>query len=99
MSRVAGAGGMNPRVTPKVPVWGGGKAPHPAVARGVGGGRPLPPQFRGHEIGEVQREVGSGAFLDEERLVPIGLSEAHPTASKAASNFATASGVWRPVVA
>src|SRR5947208_15838510 len=76
-----------------------GEVPHHVVVREVRDGQALPPQFRGHEVREVQREVGTGAFLHEERFVPVGLSEAHLTASKAATNFATASGVWRPVVA
>src|SRR2546427_8467735 len=90
---------IEPRVDSEVHLRQPCEVPHHVVVREVGDRQSLAPQFRWHEIGEVQRDVWGGAFLHEERFVPVGLSEAHLIASRAATNFATASGVCRPVVA
>src|SRR2546428_11900717 len=70
------------------------------VGRGeVWVGALVPPNLRGDEIRQVDRDVRGGSFLHQKRLVPVGLSEVHRNASNAPSRRCTASGVCRPVVA
>ncbi len=79
------------RVDPEVHLREPREMPHDLVFGEVRNPETVPAELRRHQVREVDRLVRRGSLLEEERLVPIGLAEAHATASRARSRRFTSS--------
>src|SRR6266545_1044810 len=87
------------RVDPEIHLREPRVVSHDLVFGEVRNSETVPTEPRRHQVREVDRLVRRGSLLQEERLVPIGLPEAHATASRARSRRFTSSAFWRSVVA